>query len=87
MMTTVRLGTFSVALNSVSLAAGQSRNATATINLPSGSSAGHASDRSDADGNEWEWDCDGSDGRHMPATAASGDRIAEMRVMLLMQVG
>lgn len=37
--TKVRLGTFSVALNSVPLAAGQSRNATANINLPSGSGA------------------------------------------------
>ncbi len=36
--TTVRLGSFSVALNSVPLAAGQSRNETANINLPMGSS-------------------------------------------------
>jgi hypothetical protein len=35
--TTVRLGVFSVALNSVPLAAGQTRNSTATINLPAGS--------------------------------------------------
>lgn len=34
--TTVRLGDFSVALNSVPLAAGQSRNATGTTTLPSG---------------------------------------------------
>jgi hypothetical protein len=36
--TTVRLGAFSVALNAVPLAAGQSRNATGTFNLPSGTS-------------------------------------------------
>jgi hypothetical protein len=35
--TTVRLGAFSVAMNAVPLAAGQTRNATAVINLPSGS--------------------------------------------------
>jgi hypothetical protein len=35
--TTVRLGAFSVALNSVPLAAGQTRTATGTVNLPSGS--------------------------------------------------
>lgn len=34
--TTVRLGAYSVALNQVSLAAGQSRNATGTTVLPSG---------------------------------------------------
>jgi hypothetical protein len=34
--TTVRLGAFSIALNSVPLAAGQSRNATGTTNLPTG---------------------------------------------------
>jgi len=35
-MTTVRLGAYSVALNQVSIAAGQSRNATGTTVLPSG---------------------------------------------------
>jgi hypothetical protein len=35
--TTVRLGTFSVAMNPVALAAGQSRNATSTATLPGGS--------------------------------------------------
>ena len=37
--TTVRLGAFSVALNAVPLANGESRNATGTINLPSGDTA------------------------------------------------
>jgi hypothetical protein len=37
--TTVRLGVFSVALNPVPLAAGQTRTATGTFNLPSGSAA------------------------------------------------
>ena len=37
--TTLRLGAYSVALSSVPLAAGQTRSATGTSNLPSGASA------------------------------------------------